>query len=192
MVSDRWYAALFDKKDLPRIYRLAEKIRATHDNKLIDEFNESCVRKFNDHNPMINGVEPLQATKSGDMVVNSGLKQCLDIIIHVSTARFQYMGSGTGIGNPFTTQTALETEILPRVDVSLFGWRENASTSLQFAGIFGDSRPTNTISEAGIFNLSSAGIMLNRTMFSQLPIAHTVNVTGYVISSVVDFVPVMP
>lgn len=191
-VRDTWYIAFFEKRDLPNLYRYAEKIRATHNQHLVDDFNKMCEDRFNDHRSAhIGEIEPTNAGKSGDLATNLGLKRCLDLITGASAVRWRYMGVGTGTGFPLATSTALVTEALPRADMTLFGWTEWASSSLRFGGIFGENQPGNAMWEAGIFDTATAGTMLCRTYFSALNITAG-HIQPYCISNVIEFCPVMP
>jgi len=193
-MKDYCYASLFDKKDLPYIKRLAEEVRATHNQDLVNEFNNLSEKKWNDHNPVleINGktIEPQQVSKANDLVVNLGVATLIAQIIG-PFARWRYIGKGTGVTVPAGAQTALVTEVFPRSDMSINGWREYASTSLRFAAIFGESTPTISVTEVGIFDTITAGTMLNRNMFDFNPCTHTVNTSVFVISSIIEFVPVV-
>lgn len=195
MIKDSAIVSLFAKEDLPQIYRLAEKVRATHNISLIDEFDSLCKRKYNDHKSF-SWIEPLQVSKTDpdDLLVTTGVSLLIDQIIGASVIQWRYAGAGTdgGLGLALaTSNTVLGSENLPRVDMTLFGWRENAATTLRFAAIFGESRATETVKEFGVFTAATAGTMLNREMIVNNPISHTVNVTGYVISSIIEFLPVM-
>jgi len=193
-IKDSCYASVFDKKDLPYVYRLAEEVRATHNQDLVTEFNNNLGKKWNDHNPIIEignkDIEIQQISKADDLVVTTGINQCIDQILGTSVLRWQFIFSGSGTTAPSIGQTALVTGLFS-VDMSLFGWREFAGTSLRFAAIFGESTTTHTVNEAGVFGPSPGFIMLNRNMFSNNPITHTVNTAGYLISCVIEFVPVM-
>jgi len=195
MVKDVCYGALFDKKDLPYVYRLAEEVRATHNQDLVNSFNNNLERKWNDHNPLLDGVEILQVSKADDLVVTSGVNQCIDQILGTSITRWQFMAKGLSGTTPTAGQTLLSNESVasPRKDMSTSGWREWASTSLRFAGIFGESAPTETILECGVFTTqgNNTGIMLNRNSFSNFGLTHNINIDGIVLSCVVEFVPVM-
>lgn len=196
LVKDYAYASLFDKKDLPFLYKLARKVRLTHDQSLVDDYLLKCQQKVDDHNPILQvgnkNIEFWQVSKSDDLVVTAGLDQCIRLIQATSTVRWQYMGYGSDqVVPPTTAQTALVLELLPRIDMSLFGWREYAGMTLRFAGIFGESRLTDIISEAGVFTAATGGTILNRNMFSTNKFTHTVNTSVFVISSVIEFVPVV-
>jgi hypothetical protein len=191
--KDQCYASLFDKKDLPYIYRLAEEVRITRNQNLINEFNERSESKWNDHNPILgDNIEFLQVSKADDLVLDGGIVHTLNLILGASFTRWRYMGIGTGTTVPVAGNTILVTEVLPRRDMIPFGWDEYASTSLMFGAIYGESQATITVNEAGVFATASVGAaMLNRNMFSNNPITHVVNVTVFVVSSIIEFVPVM-
>jgi len=197
-IKDITYAALFDRKDLPFLYRYAEKVRATHSQQLVDDFNNACQRKVDDHNPILGDrTEFMQVSKADDLVVTVGITRLILQITGGSLVRWQWMAKGGGSTTPSAADAGLTAEVGgasdPRIDMSLFGWREWAGSSLRFLAISGESVPTITVNEAGIFDTGplAGGTMLNKNVFSSLPITHTVNVTGFVISSVIDFVPVM-
>ena len=194
-MKDVCYASLFDKKDLPYIYRLAEEIRTTHNQDLVNDFNNKLENKWNDHNHFLQvgnkDIEIQQVSKADDLVVTAGVNQCIDQILGTSVTRWQYMAKGIGTTTPVAGNTALFAEQSPRVDMSTSGWREYAGSSLRFAGIHGETMPTITINECGVFTASGGGIMLNRNVFSNFPLTHTINIDGIVLSTVVEFVPVM-
>jgi hypothetical protein len=193
--KDIGYVSIFDKNDLPYLYTMAEEVRATHNNNLIDEFNKKCQQKYDDHNPILSlgnkDIEFLDVSKSDDLVVDAGIAQLIRQIFGTSTVRWQYMARGTGTTTPIGTNTTLVTESGTRVDMSLSGWRENASTTLRFAAIHGESTPTITINEAGVFTALTAGTMLNRVVFNNFALGHTINITGFIISFIIQFVPKM-
>jgi hypothetical protein len=195
MMKDKTYASLFDKSDYPLLLKMAEKIRITHNQNLTSDFYAMCEDSWNDKRPILEignkTIEPIGTSKADDLVVTAGINQLLDQILGISLVRWQYMGKGTGVTAPAAAQTALVTEVTPRIDMSLFGWRENAGSTLRFAGIGSESVATITINEAGIFTAASAGIMLNRNMFSNSPLTHTINTTTFVIASIIEFVPIM-
>ncbi len=192
-IKDTAYASLFDKKDLPYIYRLAEEVRTTHNQDLVNSFNNTLEKKWNDHHPTLEignkNIEMLQVSKADDLIVTVGINQCIDQILGASVLRWQNMASGSGTTAASIGQTALVTQLFV-IDMSSSGWREYAGASLRFAGIFGESLATHTVNEAAI-SRSDGAVILNRNMFSNFPISHTINVTGYVISCVIEFVPVM-
>jgi hypothetical protein len=193
-IKDTTYVCSFDEKALPSLYQLAERIRNTHNNDLIDDFNLKCQKKVDDHNPILEignqKIEFEQVAKADDLVVTVGINQCLDQILGVSVVRWQYVGIGTGSTSVSAAQTALTTEVLPRADMSLSGWREPFSSCLKFAGIFGEGHSNVGIKEAAVFTTSSAGTMLNRNIFTNLVLS-TSSIAATMVSAVIEFVPVL-
>lgn len=194
MIKDIFYASLFRKEDVSTLYRLAEKVRSTHNQELVDDFNLKCQKKWDDHNPILEignqRVEFLQSSKADDLVVTAGINQSIDQILGTSLIYWQLMTCGTGTNAPAAGNVALQSGIGFTVDCLAFGWRENASSSLRFATIWGETLGTITINEAAVVT-ATGGVILNRDVFSNHPITHTVNDTVFVLSSVVEFVPVM-
>ena len=192
-IKDTAYASLFDKKDLPYLYRLAEEVRATHNQQLVDDFNNKCQKKWNDHNPILEvgnkRIEFMQVSKADDLIVTTGITNIIDQILGATVVRWLYISVGTGSTAPVIGQTAL-TAIWSTIDMSLLGWRENAGTTLKFAGVFGETKISATITESGVF-MPSSGPMLNRNVYTFNPISHVLNASAFVISSVIEFVPVV-
>ena len=190
-IKDTAYASLFDKKDLPYVYRLAEEVRATHNQDLVTEFNNTLEKKWNDHKPTIQignkDVELLQVSKADDLVLTVGINFLIDQILGTTVTRWLNLTSGIGTTAPTIADIGLVSGLVS-VDMSLSGWREYASSSLRFGAIFGESTASGTVTECCVV---AGTTLLNRNMFSNNPITHVANVTGYVISSVVEFVPVM-
>lgn len=193
MIKDTTYAISFDKKDLPYLYQYAKKVRETHNQDLVNQFNLICDKKWNDHNNVrLNGIEPLQVSKADDLVVSAGTTLLINQILGTSVTRWRHMAMGSGTTAVSAGQTALVTTAWG-VDMSISGWREYAGATLRFAGIFGETISTTVvITEAGVFTGAlGTGTMLNRNMFSNAPFTYQVDLTGVVISSIIDFVPIV-
>lgn len=196
------YAATFDKKDLPSLEEMARHIRETHDTDMIEDFNLKCEQKLTGQRTVLdNGLEIQSVTKTGDLVVNTGLQQCINIIIGTSSARWSHFGMS--IGNtpaPAVTNTTLLVETLAN-RVSL-AWAEPAGMRLLFGGISSQTEniSVNSLGEAGVYNGSTAGaILLNRSLFAQnaanqqsafisSPAIYTAPI---VVSAVIEFCPVV-
>jgi len=172
------------------MYRLAERIRLNHDGNLAVEFDNLSQKRYDDHPANFHGVEFNQVEKSEDLVVTVGVNQIIDQILGVSTTRWQYLGRGIGTTAPTAADTILQTEVGLRLDMSVNGWREQAGATLRFAGIFGETYASGTHTEAGIFTALSAGIMLNRVMFSNNSMNFG-NTHASVISCIIEFVPIV-
>jgi hypothetical protein len=195
VIKDTAYAALFDKKDLPSLYKLMETVRITHDQTLVDDFNLKCQKKVDDHNPILEvgnqKIEFEQVSKSDDLVVIGGINLLIDQILGTSVVRWIAIKIGTGTAAPTTADTVLATNFGNGVNMQVQGWTEYASSSLRFAAIFGETSATVTVNESAISTSILTGTLLNRNVFSNNPISHIINTTGFVISSIIEFVPVM-
>lgn len=193
VIKDTAYASLFDKKDLPSLYELARRVRITHDQTLVDDFNLNCQKKVDDHNPILEignqKIEFVQVSKADDLVVTVGINRLLDQILGVSTVRWQGMGVGNGSTAPAIGQTNLVAGLIVK-DMNLFGWREFAGPTLKFAAVFGETEGTSTVNESAIYDTPSTTI-LNRNIYTASPISHTINVQAFVVSNIIEFVPVM-
>ncbi len=192
-MKDTTYSVLFNKSDIPYLQRYASKIRLTHDKRLMDDFNLASQRIWDDHrnNISIDGdITPIQVSKADDLIVNVGIARFIDATL-VPASLLAWVGVGTGTTAVSAGQTTLVTQVGSRVDATASGWLERAGVTLRIASIFGETFTSATINECGIFTASSGGTMFNRNMFSNAPITHTINITGFVISSIIEFVPIV-
>lgn len=209
-MKDRCYALLFDKKDQQMLYDYAKKIRETHDQSLVDDFNNLAELRWNDHKDVsLNGSKPIQGDKASDLVTSPGITQMINQFQQLAggTTRWKYMGYGRLLppvapattSDPLIQPTAADTTLQnepgppdhPRVDMTAEGWIEYTSTSLRFGAIFGEGRPDVGVAEAGIFTALTGGIMLNRNVFDNADIWHKQFVSVFVLSSIIEFVPVV-
>jgi len=198
------YKAVFKEKDLPSLEEMARRIRETHDVSIIEDFNQKCEQKLQRQGEkavLDNGLEIESVTKSGDLVVNTGLQQCLNIILGTSSARFSHFGFSPGnIPAPAVTDTALLAEtVAQRVVLS---WSESVGMRLYFGGISSQTSGSapNQVGEIGVYNGAAAGaILLNRTSWPTTTLSPAQNTTSFstiktapvVVSCVVQFCPVV-
>ena len=114
-------------------------------------------------------------------------------IARTNTNRWRHMAKGVSTSTASQTNTSLSSESGARVDMSnpVTGWREPIGTAMRFAAIFGESTSSGNYSESAVCLNSSGGPLLNRNVYGIIPIIHTNNVTLFVISSVVEFLPIM-
>ena len=103
---------------------------------------------------------------SKNLVVSPGLAFIVSRMIGTSAATMSHMAIGTGTTAANTAQTALVTEAA-RVALtsSTIVTTTVAGDSAQYVATFGPGVGTAAITEAGIFNAASAGVMLARTVF---------------------------
>jgi hypothetical protein len=194
------YLAAFKEKDLPSLEKMAKHIRETHDINMIEDFNTKCEQKLTGKTAVLdNGIEIEAVTKTGDLVVNGGLDQCIRIIQGTSTARWTHFGMSQGnTPNPTVTDTALILEIIAARVV--LAWNEAVGMRLYFGGISGQtdlSRP-NVVGEIGVYNGSAVGAtLLNRSLFlsnaatQQEPDFGDVTASPIIVSAVIEVCPVV-
>ena len=100
-----------------------------------------------------------------NLVVTTGLNHIADRLGASSPAtRMSHMEVGTGTTAPAAGDTALETAIASS-RVSLTSQTVSTNT-VEYVGDFPAGTGTGAVTEAGVFNASSAGTMLCRTTFS--------------------------
>ncbi len=82
---------------------------------------------------------------------------------HTQPTQMTHMAIGSGTANPADADTALGTE-LGRTALSTAGGTV-ASATVTYAATFAAGTGTGAVTEAGIFNASSAGTLICRTKF---------------------------
>lgn len=102
-----------------------------------------------------------------NLVVNTGLAFIASRMASGATAVMSHMGIGTSTAAPAGGQTTLGTEIARSgLDSTTVVTTTVAGDSVQYIATFNPGTGTGAITEAGIFNDSSAGSMLCRTTFN--------------------------
>lgn len=199
--KDWAYIARFDKKDLPSLEEMARHIRETHDTNMIEDFNQKCEQKLKIGQSaiLVNGIELKAVTKTGDLVVNGGLDQCIRLIQGTSTVRWSHFGFGATGGGGSVTDTALYSETI--ATRTTLAWTEPVGMRLLFGGISSqtDGTAPNVAVEIGVYNGSAAGAtLLNRSGFAsnrpdqeQALFANPgISTAPIVVSAVIEFCPV--
>lgn len=104
-----------------------------------------------------------------NLVVNTGKAFIAESMRKTTTntpVAMTHMALGTGTTAAAATQTALVTEISTRATVTASGVTTTVTNdTTQYVATFGAGVATGAITEAGIFNASTAGTMLCRTVF---------------------------
>ena len=103
--------------------------------------------------------------KEKNLIVNAGLNAILDRLVGTSEAVMSHMALGSGTTAAAAGQTALVTQLGSReaLDSSTV-----TASSLAYVCTFEAGDATGTVTEAGIFNASSSGTMLCRSVFSAI------------------------
>lgn len=108
----------------------------------------------------------LKETNSFNLVVNTGLAFITERMVGNTPAVMSHMALGTNSAVAAAANTALGTEV-GRIALSSATCVTTTATndSVQFAASFGPGTATGAITEAGVFNASSGGTMIARTVF---------------------------
>jgi len=102
-----------------------------------------------------------------NLIVNAGKAQVSGLIGGVVSGAFGYIAVGTGTTSPSASDTALENEVM-RVSSTNTQLTTNVTNdTLQMQATF-NFTVSYAITEAGIFNALSGGVMLARQTFSAI------------------------
>jgi hypothetical protein len=104
-----------------------------------------------------------QDVRVKNLVVNTGLNFMTSRMKDTTLAAMTHMAVGSGTTAAAAGDTALETQISARVSLTSTTVTSNA---IEYVAAFGAGVSTGAITEAGIFNASTSGTMLCRTVFS--------------------------
>jgi hypothetical protein len=97
-----------------------------------------------------------------NLVVTVGKNWVADRMKQASSAVMSHMAVGTGTTAAAVGNTALVTEL----DRNALSSTTVSTNTVQYSGTWAAGDGTGALTEAGIFNASSAGTMLARTVFS--------------------------
>lgn len=106
---------------------------------------------------------PHTVIRKENLIVNNGIDALFDSLFKAASrpAVFNYMGVGTNADTPDPTDVSLGAEVT-RVSTS---YTHSAASRLgTIQGLFPAGVATGTITEAGLFNASSGGVMFNRVL----------------------------
>jgi hypothetical protein len=199
--KDTCWAANWGEKDQPLLekYFMKSATLGAEDNPMVIEFFDQLEKAWNDHRGIlqIDGeiFEIHDIAKTKDIPTVQGLQHCCRQIINPALPVWRYHGVGNSILEPRAYQQRLYAETEPRADMTLGaqGSITRVNQSMRFIGIFPTSFPTITVRESAVFTNNTgytAGVMLNRQVFSANAITHTVNIAPFTVSTDVNFASV--
>jgi len=97
-----------------------------------------------------------------NLVVTTGLQHIADQMSDQGNAAMTHMAVGTGTTAAAASQTALVTEL----DRNALDSTTQSGTGVIYVATWAAGDGTGALTEAGIFNQASAGVMLCRTVYS--------------------------
>ncbi len=202
------YQVAFKEKDLPSLQEMVKHIRETHDVDMIEDFNRKCEQKLSTGAAVLdNGIEIEAVAKTGDLVTNPGLQQCINIILGTSATRWSHIQASRNnvAATPTVNDTALNIitggpYVIP---LTTYGWKEPKGMKLFFGTIVHQDATTgvsvSTINEMGVFNTATpnGATMLNRENFFNNQLVRNivtpdliVYANVFILSCVIEFCPV--
>lgn len=173
---DFGYIALFDyssnKKDQEKLQKYFKYIKTAREkgdlqlkNELIQYYEQFLARSYQDMSVCYEFIpEPHLVGYKADRVVFSGLERIADLVTGVSNLTFNYYAVGTGSTPVLPADTRLDFEE-HRVSIAQTGFAESKGSSMVFAANFPTTMQSMSISESGIFDRFSNGVMLLRTVY---------------------------
>ncbi len=122
------------------------------------------VEKYNDG---ILGREPDETIEwDGNLMMNAGINLMLDLLIGGGGDDFDTGNGYLGVGNSSTAEAATQTDLIgaSTARVALDAQASLAAHILTFVATFGSAAGNFAWAEVGIFNASSGGTMLTRSV----------------------------
>src|SRR5580765_6891396 len=187
------YCVSWHKEDEKLIWRYFQKARTQKDNSpLIIEFMKQLENRYNDHPAFIifygKRLYIDKIAKTLDVPTIQGVQFMMrQIIVAGSTgglAPWRYMAVGSDTREARAYQPGLYAELGTRCDMNSSGTITRINESLEFVANFASSFPTLTVRESAIWNASdNNGTNLNRNMFKEIPIVHTLNVAAFTVAT---------
>jgi hypothetical protein len=101
-----------------------------------------------------------------NLVVNTGLAFIVSRMVGTSSNVMSHMGVGTGTTAAAAGNTALETALGSRKSLDSTTIAGSNNEQVVYVATFAAGESTGAITEAGVFNASTSGTMLCRTVFS--------------------------
>lgn len=179
------YLVEFDRKDFSLLMDMAQHIRETHDTDMIEHLNN----QFENNSEIIDIGTSILKTKSirktKDMVVDVGLRQCINIILGTSSARWSHMAFSGSVSSGIVASNNINIDnwtagfnILP---IATFGWSEPKGMRMLFATILPASFEASGVGSVGVTQINEMGIyngtaggptndLLNRETFHSNPV----------------------
>jgi hypothetical protein len=101
-----------------------------------------------------------------NLVVNTGLAYIISRMVGTAKSVMSHMALGSGITAAAPGDTALQSQLGSRVALDSTTIAGSDDEKVVYVSTFGAGAGTGAVTEAGIFNNSSGGDMLCRTVFA--------------------------
>ena len=100
-----------------------------------------------------------------NIICNVGIAKIAGLVDGSATGGFGYMATGTGTVAAAATDTALGAEVMRVASTNTLVTKNVTNDTAQFVGVF-DYTATYAITEAGVFDASTAGNLLAHQVFA--------------------------
>lgn len=156
--------------------------------KLVESFDNKLERVYNDQTT---DIEPLHVGRVYDRVVNDGMIRIAELVTNtiglnttVQSGQGGFVSLASGIGtNPVSASDYQLQSENARIAFGFDAYMLAAGSVMRFGAFFAPSIPSAVISESGVFDDFTAGVMLYRTVYSVTDQwSHIVNRDYYSIS----------
>lgn len=130
----------------------------------VNESNDDLRVKGSFEGLLLRGNGDVECVRKDNLIVDVGFKFVADALCLVSSrpSVLSHIAVGSGTTAPAAAQTALTTEMLRKAAAYSY----NASTKVvTLTTTFNAGEATGAITEAGILNAATAGILLDRLVF---------------------------
>ncbi len=187
-LKDIHYLVLWDAKDIPKIQKWQERIRAGIDKS--EDFFLNLDKKWNDHKVY---PEPLEiGIDDKYMLTWAGIAKFCRLITLQDTTTFTHVAVGTGSTIPQPYDQSLVSE-KTYIDFATNGFFDGSGTSLRYAGTFDAAVETAQLKESLVRNQASpsGATVMCRNIFPINYINHTGGGSGFTAGGIIEFVPVV-
>ena len=167
----------------------------------VKDYFDELERIYNDHKSprLLNyhgrQINITKVSKARDLPSLIGLAYMVRTIADLeATTLYRYIGVGSDNREPRFYHQKLYAEVTPRMDMTngAQGSKTRLGQSLRFIGLFPSTQGTVTAKESGVSNVTdNSGTFLNRNMFDDDPIVHTVNVAAFNLATIIAFASVL-
>jgi hypothetical protein len=185
-ISDTHYLALWDVKDLPKINKWQERIRAGIDKS--SEFTDLIEKSLNDHRNL--KVDPIQTAVDRRYILTfKGVARFCQLITKQSSTTAHTVAVGTGTATPTSVDTALVTEIA-NIPIATNGFFDASGTMIRYCGTFGAEVVDGDFTESLLRDTASASattVVFCRNTFVDTFIEHSQGNSGFSAAGVFDF-----
>lgn len=192
-IKDTHYLTHWSSEDLLTIRDMANKIKklplGTKKDELISDFYSILDKSWNDHRLPL---QPEQVAKTEDILTWKGISRFCRLITRQSSNTFTTVALGTGTGTPKPFNERLDNEV-SWVDMRQSGFFEASGITVRYAGIFGETIPSNHYTESLVRDQNGANgaTVACRNTFVQNYIDHTIGNGGVVAAGIWEFIIVV-